>query len=107
MAAVGEYTVDVESVGKASEVLKEYATDLKYPGEGLTSVKVPAEPKAGVSVVAAIKSSTSAWNGVLAKVSTEMNGLATMCGDSATLYHETEDTVTRTFRPGNYGKFAE
>ncbi len=107
MALVGEYTVDVESTGTASSVLKEYATDLKYPSSELTTVKVPAEPKAGVSIVAAIKSATTAWHGALTQISSEMEGLATMCSSSAKLFHEAEETVSRPFRSGQYGRFAE
>ena len=107
MAQVEEYTVDVESTGKASDVLGYYATDMSPWADTIKSQPMPAHAQAGVSILATLKSVTSAWHRSLDDMVEEMKGLSTACSTSAKLYHETEETVTRVFRPsGKYGRLA-
>jgi hypothetical protein len=91
------YTVDMEQVGRASDVLNDYSQDLSTPISSLTAAKIPAEPVAGVSVVASIKSSLTSWEKALKTISTDMAGLSTMCNKSVSLYHDAEVTVSAPF----------
>ena len=103
MALVEDYTIDVETTGKASTVLGYYATDLSSWSAMISTHPLPAEPAAGVSIVGTLKTVGAAWHDALDKMVGEMKGLSTTCSTSATLYHEAEETVTRTFRPsGQY-----
>ena len=100
MAAVGDYTVDVESTGKASTVLDEYGMDMQTPADSIESQAMPAAPAAGVSIVGTLKSVRGSWHHALSSLSDEMKGLATTCGGAVKIYHESEETVTYYFRPG-------
>ena len=74
--------------------------DMQTPADLIQSQALPAAPTAGVSIVPTLKSVAGSWHSALSSLSDEMKGLATTCSGTVKLYHESEETVTYYFRPG-------